>query len=342
MLMIKHAIQFWCLALLVFGGLFLFVAHPVTAQEATATIGPALTDPAAIVNKTVIDFAALKRAQRTLPYRPIPFGEQSGGVLSKKELALEQLIHRRLLYEAALAQQITIGSDKVDDAFTLFLRRLPGPRAYQALLSELKMTEADLKNELAQDLAIEALTEQIAGDITIAPEKIKEYYNTYPHLFAETAKIRFREIYLPKMEPPDIDPKLEKTIAQIQTALDQEVDFMRLADRHTPKGQIKNGGDRGYLSAGMLEPDLEDRLFAMEPDEISDPIETETAVQIIKMVDKQVEQLTPFPLVKDEIENYLLAEKQHAKMGQYIDKLKANADIERRLPVDPEPEIAVE
>lgn len=316
--------------------------HLVTAQETTTTVKPALTDPVAIVNKTVIDYAALKRAQKAQPYRPMTSVGKSNTIPSREEMALERLIHRQLLYEAAMAQKITIDPAKVDDAFTRFLRRLPGPRAYKTLLTELEMTEADLKKKLAQDLAIDALTQQVTGDITIAPEKIKAYYDAYPHLFAETAKIRFREINLPKMEPPVIDPKLEKTIAKIETALDQGVDFIRLADRHTPKGQIKNGGDRGYLSAGLLEPTLEDKLFAMEPDEISDPIETETAVQFIKMVDKQLEQLAPFPTVKNEIKNYLLAEKHQDKMAQYIDQLKANADIERLLPVDPEPEIAVE
>ena len=51
------------------------------------------------------------------------------------------------------------------------------------------MTEADLKKELAQDLTIDTLTEQITRDITIAPEKVKQYYDEYPHLFAETAKV---------------------------------------------------------------------------------------------------------------------------------------------------------
>ncbi len=340
--MIKHAIQFWCLFFWVLGGLFLSAVPMVTAQETATTAKPALTDPVAIVNKTVIDYAALKRAKKVPFYGSVTPMNTLDDTLSKEQMALERLIHRRLLYEAAVAKKITVGVDKVDEAFTLFLRRLPGPHAYKSLLSKLKMTEADVKNEITKDLAIEALTEEVTGDTTIAPEKIKEYYDANPHLFAETAKIRFREIYLPKTEPPDIDPKLEKTIAQIQTALDQEVDFIRLADRYTPKDQIKNGGDRGYIWAGSLDPDLEDRLFAMEIDTISDPIETEMAVLFIKIVDKQLEQLAPFPVVKKEIENYLLAKKHHTKMVQYIDQLKTNAHIERLLPDEAESETVVE
>ncbi len=187
-------------------------ADPVETDDSDESAEPALTDPAAVVNGTTIDYAALKRAQQTLPLRPLPLTEPSEETLSEEELALEQLIHRQLLYEAAVAQKITVDSNQVDETFTRFLRRLPGPRAYETILSRLDMTEEDLKKELARDFAIEAFINQFTADITMAPEKVETYYVNHPHLFAEDAKIRFREIYLPKTEPPDIDTETKPLI----------------------------------------------------------------------------------------------------------------------------------
>ena len=317
--MTKHFIQFWHIFIFV----SLAAATMVTAQETVTKVKPVLTDPVAIVNNTTLNYAALIRAERiSFKVYGKPVGP-SGEKLSKEQMALERLINRQLLSDAAADQAVKIAPDKVDAALTHFLRRLPGPRAYRALLAELDMSEADLKKELERDLMIEALIEKITRDITIAPEKVKQYYDQYPHLFAENAKIRIREIYLPKEEPPTIDPDLEETIQKIQSDLQEGVPFKMLADRYTPSGQIKNGGDRGYISAGVLETTLEDQLFAMEPEEISEPIETENAVLIIKLVDKQLEQLASFAMVKKEIANYLLADKRQTKMMQYIDQLKA-------------------
>jgi len=332
----KHLYQFGLLIVLV--GLMLSGPSRLPAQEALETVEPALTDPVAIVNGTPINYAALKRAQKTVPIGPPLMVEPADKTFPKEALALERLISRQLLFEAAAAQKITVDSNEVDEELTRFLRRLPGPGAYRSFLSELQMTEAGLKNELTRDLTIEAFTNQLTADIVAAPEEARRYYNNHPHLFAETAKMRFREIYLPKAEPPTIDPELEKIIAQIQKALDEEADFIGLADRYNPKGRIKNGGDRGYIRAGSLEPGLEDRLFAMEIDAISAPIETEIAVLFIKIVDKQVEQLAPFSSVKKEIENFLLAEHRQTEVLNAIEKLKKNAKIERLFPIDPEPE----
>ncbi len=64
----------------------------------------------------------------------------------------------------------------------------------------------------------------------------------------------------------------------------------------------------------------------MEEDEISGPIETETAVLFIMMIDKQVEQLAPFSAVKNEIENFLLAEEHQAAILNYLEQLKSRCE----------------
>jgi peptidyl-prolyl cis-trans isomerase C len=67
----------------------------------------------------------------------------------------------------------------------------------------------------------------------------------------------------------------------------------------------------------------------MKPDEISDVFLTGFGYHIVKVYDKREPGIAPFAETKDYIAAHLHEEKKSKTLEDYLDKLKANADIQR-------------
>ena len=80
----------------------------------------------------------------------------------------------------------------------------------------------------------------------------------------------------------------------------------------------------------MVQP-FEDVVFAMQPDEVSDIVETRFGYHIIKLYDKKPEQTLAYADVKDQLNQRLKQEKIEKEATKYIDQLKKDAKIETFL-----------
>ena len=91
------------------------------------------------------------------------------------------------------------------------------------------------------------------------------------------------------------------------------------------------GGDLGYFRRGQMVKPFEDTAFAMEPNEVSDIIETRFGYHIIRVYDKKPEQTLAYADVKDKLSQRMKQEKVEKDANQYINQLKKDAKIENYL-----------
>ena len=88
-----------------------------------------------------------------------------------------------------------------------------------------------------------------------------------------------------------------------------------------------NGGDLGYFPRGQMVEKFEDVVFNMDPQQVSDIFQTEYGFHIAKVYDRRPAATATFELVKDKIIEYLTKEKQETALENFVDELRANAEI---------------
>ncbi len=89
-----------------------------------------------------------------------------------------------------------------------------------------------------------------------------------------------------------------------------------------------NGGDLGYISEGQMVEEFDKALFALDVGEVSGIVETQYGFHIIKVYDRQDEQIQKFDEVEEQINTYLLNSYKIREWEDFIFSLIEKVNIE--------------
>jgi len=76
---------------------------------------------------------------------------------------------------------------------------------------------------------------------------------------------------------------------QLYDSLKAGADFAELAKQYSADGSAQQGGDLGWFNQGQMVPEFDNMTFAMNPEDISEPVKTQFGWHIIKLHDKKEE-----------------------------------------------------
>jgi peptidyl-prolyl cis-trans isomerase C len=105
-------------------------------------------------------------------------------------------------------------------------------------------------------------------------------------------------------------------------------DFATVADEKSKDTNAK-GGDLGFFTRGQMLKPFEDAAFALEPGQISEPVQTQFGWHVIKVEEKRDQPLPSYAEVKEAIMGQLIQQKAQ----QVVTNLRDSATIDV---VDPE------
>lgn len=109
-------------------------------------------------------------------------------------------------------------------------------------------------------------------------------------------------------------------------------DFAELAKQKSIGPSGKNGGDLGFFGEGDMTPAFFTAAAALEPGQVSEPVQTEYGWHVIKVMEKRKASAPPLDTIHDQIVEFLVRQ----KFVSVIQELKAGAEIE--ITAKPEPE----
>ena len=84
-----------------------------------------------------------------------------------------------------------------------------------------------------------------------------------------------------------------------------------------------------------MAPQFEAAAFTLKPGEISDVVETSFGVHIIKLLERQEEELLAYDDIHDRLVDHVRNEQAEAAVRAEIDRLAAAADIKILIPLGP-------
>jgi peptidyl-prolyl cis-trans isomerase C len=251
--------------------------------------------------------------------------------------ALEELMRRELLDQKIKEANVVVTEEEVVDKITEIAS---GPGQKLSLEEVKKQIEQygqdfnDVRDDVRRALSRNKFMElQWAGKISVTEGDAKKYYDENAKRFETPEQIRASHILigLPPTDP-NADPNQAKAQARAKAEdllkqIKNGADLAELAKAHSTCPSAPNGGDLGFFPRGKTTPPFEKVAFELQVGQVSDVVETEYGFHIIKVTDHKDAGVIAFEQAKNDIIRQLTAKKQSEFAEEYINSLKAEANI---------------
>lgn len=147
---------------------------------------------------------------------------------------------------------------------------------------------------------VELKSDAIASNIEIDERAITRMYNDYVASISQKEQRKARHILL----KTDADAAAAREqLLDIKKQLEEGASFEDLARNHSQDvGSAKQGGDLGWIETGQMVKPFEDALYALEVGEVSEVVESEFGLHLIKLEDVQSEPVASLEEKRAELE----------------------------------------
>lgn len=208
--------------------------------------------------------------------------------------------------------------------------------------------------DFKQNLRNQIITQRVIGQevgqkLSMGKEEEKKFYEAHKAEMAQPEEVRLSEILIapkPAVKPaatatPDAKPA-PPTEEETQAALDvakakaQDVieqfhkgaKFDELAKKYSDGPSAKSGGDLSYFERGKLSKELEDKVFALKPGEVTDVVRTKQGYVILQTTEHQVAGIPTLKEVEPRIQDALYMQKLQPALRAYLTTLREQAYID--------------
>jgi len=297
----------------------------------------------------------LKRIAEQSPELPPTFLDQYEKQL--REQVLERTIRRYLLDQKIKEANIVVTDEEVMNKIKEIAASQREPLTLEEFKTKMEQyglsfdsVKADVREGLARNKFMET---QWAGKIHVTEEDAKKYYDENIKQFEIPEQVRVSHILIkPELTDPNAnsnaDPNEDKAQAmakakekaeELLKQLKDGADFAELAKANSNCPSAPQGGDLGFFSRGETVPAFENVAFELANGQISDVVQTEYGYHIIKATDHKQASTISFDQAKDDIINRLTQQKQSELADEYIESLKAKANIVYPAGKEPTPDV---
>lgn len=249
---------------------------------------------------------------------------------------LERLIEMKLIEQRA--KELKIEAKEEEVLATVEQLKQQAGLTHEDLLVQIAkegLKYEDYLSRVKSDIEKRRLLQmEVKARAQVSDEACKLYYDQHLEQYTTIARARIQQILL-LANRKRLDEKEIKAIEKRMKAIWIEVlngaDFGEMAKKHSMGPNSKDGGDCGYFKKGELLPEIESAAFSLQVGEISGIIQTHIGFHLIRLMEREDGDRTPFEEVKEEIRQELVKEAYLKRMKEWIDELKERAFIDIRI-----------
>ncbi|KIL50124.1 peptidylprolyl isomerase [Jeotgalibacillus alimentarius] len=216
-----------------------------------------------------------------------------------------------MVLEQILEDKYEVSDEEIDAEIESMKEQYGGQEQFDMFLSQQGYTEDTFRDTLKLNkLQEKALIE----DVEVTEEEIQQEYEQMQK------EVNARHILVQDQE----------TAQNVKQQLEEGADFTELAkEMSTEPAAQETGGELGFFSAGDMDPAFEEAAFSLEPNVISEPVETSFGWHVIEVLETREAEVDSFEEMKDEIEHDLkLAKADRTQASAMIQDMMREADID--------------
>jgi peptidyl-prolyl cis-trans isomerase SurA len=262
---------------------------------------------------------------------------------------LQKMIDEELEAQAAEKASITVTPDEVDSALRNIAasQNITTAELFRAARQSAGLTEQEYRDEMRrQILEGKMLQLRVKGRVRITEEDLKTMYERT--LREEKRRREYHPAWVVLQVTPGSSPEAveeRKRLAQeIAARAQRGEDFGELARSYSDDTATRDsGGDLGIRAPQgspqavpqgqrqVLAPEFEAAVMALEPGQISAPIQVNRAIVVLKLLSRQPSRYTSYDAAKGEMMQILQTEILGKAKRKWLDEMKKRTHLDVRL-----------
>ncbi|HOK62743.1 MAG TPA: peptidylprolyl isomerase [Soehngenia sp.] len=233
--------------------------------------------------------------------------------------AINALILDKIIELELKENNIDITQDQIDAEYQKAVESYGDEATMEQALAYYGYTKDEFLKNIKMNLSIEALIEP---SITITDDEIAAYFEENKDDFNQAEQVKASHILL------DTEEEAKDVLAKIQSG----ESFEDLAKEYsTDTATAANGGDLGYFGKDEMVEEFSNAAFALNVNEVSEPVKTTYGYHIIKVTDKKEAKAATLEDSKEEIREILKDQKIQEQYPTWYQNVQSKYTIKNNL-----------
>ena len=273
--------------------------------------------------------AAVEDAQQECSGRCTPEQLQVA-VEDRQKFALRDLIDQSLLAQRGKDMSINVEGEVVKQLDTIRIQnKLDSMEKLEAAVTKEGLNWDDFKGNIRNKLLTqEVIRREVGSHINIGRDDAMKYYEAHKkeYVMPEQVALRAIEISTDGKSEADLTDLKKKAEGLLQRIKDGE-DFATLAKRFSDGSTAQQGGYLGTYKRGELAKQLEEQVFGMKKNQLTDVIETKQGFLVLQVLERFEEGEQPFDKVENKIMDQLYSERMEPSLREYLKTLREQSYV---------------
>jgi peptidyl-prolyl cis-trans isomerase SurA len=187
----------------------------------------------------------------------------------------------------------------------------------------------DFKNNIRNGILTQrVISNEVGSHITIGKDEVEKYYNEHKAEFVRPEQVALREIEVSTEGKKDEElPELKKKAETALKRVKDGEDFGEIAKRFSDSSTAKQGGFLGVYKRGELSKELEDIVFKMKKNELTDVMDTKQGYLVLQVLERYEAGEQPLNKVENEIMDHLYSERMEPALRAYLKTLREQSYV---------------
>jgi peptidyl-prolyl cis-trans isomerase SurA len=244
--------------------------------------------------------------------------------------ALRNLIDQSLLVQRAKDMSISVEPDVIKQLDQIRIEnKLDSLESLEKAVESQGLNWEDFKNNIRNGLLTKkVISSEVGSHISIDKEEIQKYYDAHKqdYIRPEQVALRSIEINTAGKDEAEVAELRKKADTALKRIKDGE-DFGEIAKRYSDGATAKQGGYLGIYKRGELSKQLEDVVFKMKKNDLTDVMETKQGFLIMQVLEHYDEGQQSLAKVENEIMDKLYGERMEPALREYLKMLREQSYV---------------
>ena len=251
-------------------------------------------------------------------------------IADRKKNALRDLIDQSLLVQRGKDMGLSVETEVIKQLDQIRQQNnLASMEDLEKAVSAQGLNWEDFKSNIRNKILVQKVVGQEVGQhITIGHDEVLKYYNEHKAEFVRPEEVALREIEIntegkKESELPELKKKAETALQRVKNG----EDFGEIAKRFSDGATAKQGGYLGMYKRGELAKPIEDVVFKMKRNDLTDVLDTKQGFLILQVMEHYDEGQQPVEKVENEIMNSLYNQRMQPAMRDYLKTLREQSYV---------------
>jgi len=286
-----------------------------------------------LINGEFVDDAAIREEAASIRPRYLEAVTGMDPVAAEMQLwdwSKENVIERTLLRQTAQADPEPLAEAEIEEAMTAVLPPPGGPENCEPGVTRAGADRDALRKEVEIRLRVDRVIAKLNAKVSAPRHKdlVERYKKNRDAMLRPAMAHASHIVRNVRRGEEGAEESSDEALAVIQGAekqLDAGTPFAEVADQHS--SCAGNGGSLGWFPMGEMVEEFDNILFALKPGARSQIFRSQFGYHIALLHELREEGPIPFDEVKSHLEQEILKEKRDKALGDYLDRLRAKAEI---------------